>query len=146
MSEAAKVMGFNRTGGAEVLRIEEVQLPPAKGNEVLLRVQAIAVSRSDLLWREGSYFEEPVFPAKIGYDAAGVVESIGPAVRTLKVGDRVSTLPAVSLLDYAAHGEDIIYPETALIVPPEYLTPVQATAVNTGLFSAYFALVELANL
>src|ERR1700676_159840 len=63
-----------------------------------------------------------------------------------KVRNGVSTFPAVSLLDYGAHGETIIYPEPALIVYPESLTPVQAAAVNTGLFTAYFALPELADL
>jgi NADPH:quinone reductase-like Zn-dependent oxidoreductase len=146
MSETAKVIRFYKTGGSDVLRIDEIQLLQLKKNEVLVRVQAVAVSRPDLLWREGSYFEEPEFPAQIGYEAAGVVDAVGPEVRTLKVGDRVSTFPAVSLLDYAAHGETIIYPETALIVHPENLTPMQAAAVNTGLFAAYFALLELAYL
>ena len=146
MNKTVKVIRFYKTGGSDVLRIDEIQLSQLKANEVLVRVQAVAVSRPDLLWREGSYFEEPEFPAQIGYDAAGVVESVGPEVETLKVGDRVSTFPAVSLLDYAAHGETIIYPETALIVYPESLTPVQAAAVNTGLFTAYFALLELAYL
>jgi NADPH:quinone reductase-like Zn-dependent oxidoreductase len=146
MNETAKTIRFYKTGGSDVLRIDQIQLSQLKANEVLVRVQAVALSRLDLLWRQGSYFEEPEFPAQIGYDAAGVVESVGPEVKTLKVGDRVSTFPAVSLLDYAAHGETIIYPETALIVSPENLTPVQAAAVNTGLFTAYFALVELAHL
>jgi NADPH:quinone reductase-like Zn-dependent oxidoreductase len=146
MNETVKVIRFYRTGGTDVLKIDEIQLSRLKANEVLVRVQAVGVSRSDLLWREGSYFEEPDFPAQIGYDAAGVVESMGPEVKTLKVGDRVSTFPAVSLLDYAAHGETIIYPDTALIVYPENLTPVQAASVNTGLFTAYFALLELAYL
>src|ERR1700726_3225578 len=146
MNEVVKVIRFYKTGGSEVLRIDKIQLSQLKKNEVSVRMQAVAVSRPDLLWREGSYFEEPEFPAQIGYDAAGVVESVGPAVKTLKLGDRVSTFPAVSLLDYAAHGETIIYPETALMVYPANLTPVQAAGVNTGLFSAYFALVELAHL
>jgi NADPH:quinone reductase len=146
MNETVKVIRFNKTGGSEVLRIDEIQLPRLQKNEVLVRVQAVAVSRSDLLWREGLYFEEPKFPAQIGYDAAGIVESVGPEVSKLKVGDRVSTFPAVSLLDYAAHGEKIIYPETALMVYPESLTPVQAAAVNTGLLTAYFALRELVDL
>jgi Alcohol dehydrogenase GroES-like domain len=116
MSETVKVIRFYKTGESDVLRIDEIQLSQLKENEVLVRVQAIAVSRLDLLWRAGSYFEEPEFPAKIGYDAAGIVVSVGPEVKTIKVGDRVSTFPAVSLLDYGAHGETIIYPETALIV------------------------------
>src|ERR1700736_6893283 len=146
MNGTVKVIRFHQTGGSDVLRIEEIQLLQLKDNEVLVRVQAVAVSRLDLLWRAGSHFEEPEFPAQIGYDAAGIVESVGPEVKTLKVGDRVSTIPAVSLLDYAAHGETIIYPETALIVYPKSLTPVQAASVNTGLFTAYFALLELAYL
>ena len=146
MTEAVKVIRFFKTGSSEVLRIDEIQRSRLKENEVLVKVHAIGISRPDLLWREGSYFEEPEFPAQIGYDAAGVVESVGSAVKTLKLGDRVSTFPGVSLLDYGAHGETIVYPETALIVYPANLTPVQAAAVNTGLFSAYFALVELAHL
>lgn len=146
MSEPAKMIRFYKTGGTDVLKIDEIQLSQLKEDEVLVRVQAVGLGRADLLWREGSYFEEPAFPAQIGYDAAGTVEAVGPGVKTLKVGDRVSTFPAVSLLDYAAHGETIVYPETALIVYPQSLTPVQAAAVNTGLFAAYFALVELAHL
>jgi hypothetical protein len=110
-----------------------------------VRAKTIGSShRLDLLWREGAYREQPRFPAQIGYEAAGMVESVGPEVKFLKVGDRVSTFPAVSLLDYTAHGETILYPESALLAYPKNLTPEQAAAANTGLFTAYFALVELA--
>jgi len=86
MNETAKEIRFCKMGGSEVPGIDEIQLSQLKENEVLVRVQAVAVSRPNLLWREGSYFEEPEFPAQIGYDAAGVVESVGPEVKTLKVG------------------------------------------------------------
>jgi NADPH:quinone reductase-like Zn-dependent oxidoreductase len=146
MRTTSRVIRFHRTGGPEVLQIERVRLPKPTGREVLVRVKAVALSRPDLVWREGSYFEEPVFPAQIGYEAAGIVESTGPEVKSLKVGDHVSTFPAVSLLDYTAHGEIMIYPENALHLYPNSLTPMQAAAVNTGLFTAYFGLVELAGL
>jgi NADPH:quinone reductase-like Zn-dependent oxidoreductase len=146
MNKAVKAIRFDKTGGSDVLRIEEILLSRPKAHEVLVRVQALAISRTDLLWREGSYFEEPELPAQIGYDAAGVVESVGPEVTALKVGDLVSTFPATSLLDYTAHAESIVYPETALLVYPQNITPVQATAVNTALMTAYFALIELADL
>lgn len=146
MNETTKVVRFHKAGGPDVLSIDEIRQPKPAGNEVLVRVQALGLSRPDLVWREGFYFEEPVFPAQIGCDAAGIVESVGPQVKSLRVGDRVSTFPAVSILDYTAHGETILYPETALHVYPENLTPVQAAAVNTGLFTAYFAFVELAGL
>ena len=96
--------------------------------------------RADILWREGSYVEDPVLPAQIGYDAAGVVQSVGPEVKTVKPGDRVSTIPASSLVDYGAHGEEIIYPENALFAHPPDLSPEEASSVNTELFLAYSSL------
>jgi NADPH:quinone reductase-like Zn-dependent oxidoreductase len=146
MGKSARVIRFHKTGGPDVLKAEELLLPEPKSSEVSMRVNAIALSRTDILWREGSYFEHAVLPAGIGYDAAGVVDAVGPEVKTLKVGDHVSTFPAVSLLDYTAHGEAVLYPEEALFVYPRNLNLGQAAAVNSGLFAAYFAFVELAGL
>lgn len=61
------------------------------------------------------------FRPALGYDASGVIESVGPDVRTVRVGDRVSTFPAVSLQDYPAHAEAVIYPENALFAYPHNL-------------------------
>jgi NADPH:quinone reductase-like Zn-dependent oxidoreductase len=146
MTTARKFIRFEQTGGPGILMIDKIPRSEPRGNEVLIRVRAIGLSRIDVLWREGKYIEHPVFPAQIGYDAAGIIEAVGPTVVRLKVGDRVSTIPAVSLLDYGAHGEAILYPEHALLLYPENLDPVEAAAVNTGFFTAYFALVELAEL
>ena len=146
MDKIARVIRFHKTGGPEVLKMEETILPEPRGQEILVRALAIGLSRVDALWREGAYFEEPALPAGIGYCAAGVVEAIGPEVTIIKVGDHVSTLPAVSLLDYPAHGEIIRYPEAALFVYPRNLNSIQAAAINTGLFGAYFAFVELSGL
>ena len=49
MNETAKTIRFHKTGGPDVLRVEVVRLPQLKGNEVLVRVRAIALSRMDLL-------------------------------------------------------------------------------------------------
>ena len=146
MNEAARIVRFHQAGPPQVLTVEEEFVRKPNAGEVFIRVDAIGLSRVDLLWREASYFEQPVFPAGIGYDAAGVVESVGREVRTVKVGDRVSTFPAVSLRNYPAHGEAVIYPENALFLYPRNLNPCQAVSVNTGLFAAYFAFVELAGL
>jgi NADPH:quinone reductase-like Zn-dependent oxidoreductase len=137
-----RLIRFDQTGGPGVLRSDQIPLSEPKGNEVLIRVEAIRLSRIDFLWREGRCVEHPVFPAQIGYDATGTIEAVGPKAVDLKVGDRVSTLPAVSLLDYGAHGEAILYPDQALLRYPGNLSPLEAAAVNTGLFT----LVELADL
>lgn len=146
MKPTTHVIRFHRTGGPEVLQIDEIELPAPHANEVVLLVKALALCRVDLLWREGNYLEEPELPATIGYDAAGVVQSVGSNVKSVKPGDRVSTFPACSLAEYGAHGQKIIYPARALLVYPPNLSPEEAASVNTGLFLAYFALVELARL
>jgi len=146
MHGRTKLIRFNQTGGSGVLRIDEVALPEPRGKDVLIKVEALGLGRTDVLWRSGRYVEEPIFPARIGYDAAGRIQAVGPNVVGLSVGDRVSTFPAVSLRDYGAHGENILYPDQALLRYPENLSPAEAAAVNTGLFTAYFALVELAGL
>jgi NADPH:quinone reductase-like Zn-dependent oxidoreductase len=102
MKPANRVIRFHRTEGPEVLQIDEIELAAPKHSEVLIRVEALALCRADILWREGSYVEDPILPAQIGYDAAGVVRSVGPEVKTVKPGDRVSTVPACSLRDYGA--------------------------------------------
>ena len=146
MNRNTRVIRFHRTGGPEVLQIDEIELPPLKNNEVLLKMDALAISRADILWREGDYVENPILPAQIGYEGAGIVDSIGPKVKTIRPGDRVSTFPAASLADYAAHGEKIVYPESSLLIYPPNLNPGQAASANTALFLAYFALVELGGL
>src|ERR1700741_1894911 len=146
MDKTAKIIRFHQTGRPDVLKVEDALLRGPKPGEVVLRMEALGLSRIDALWREGSYFEQPVFPSGIGYDAAGVIESVGPGVDRIKVGDRVSTLPAVSLVDYPAHGESAVYPEKGLFLYPRNLSAEQAASANLGLFTAYFALVELARM
>jgi NADPH:quinone reductase-like Zn-dependent oxidoreductase len=146
MDKIAKMIRFHQTGRPDVLKVEDAPLRRPDAGEVLVRMQALGLSRIDVLWREGSYFEQPEFPSGIGYDAAGTIESVGPGVDRIKVGDRVSTLPVVSLVDYPVHGESAVYPENGLFVYPQNLSAKQAASVNLGLFTAYFALVELARM
>ncbi len=64
MNKAVKVARFDKTGGSDVLRIEEIQLSRLRANEVLVRVQALTISRPDLFWRQGIYFEDPNYRRK----------------------------------------------------------------------------------
>ncbi|MBV9873712.1 MAG: zinc-dependent alcohol dehydrogenase family protein [Verrucomicrobia bacterium] len=146
VNNIAKMIRFHQIGRSDVLKVEDTPFRRPDAGEVLVKMHALGLSRIDVLWREGSYFEQPVFPAGIGYDAAGIIESVGSGVHQLKIGDRVSTLPAVSLVDYPAHGESAIYPENGLFLYPQNLSAGQAASVNLGLFTAYFALGELARM
>jgi len=75
-------------GGPEVLRFEEVELPPVGPGQVLIRQTAVGLNYIDTYHRGGLY---PVpLPATLGSEAAGVVEAVGADVRGLAEGDRVA--------------------------------------------------------
>ncbi|MDB6108710.1 MAG: Quinone oxidoreductase, partial [Pedosphaera sp.] len=123
-TKTAKIVRFHALGGPEVLQIDELPLPqPGKG-EVRLRVKAIGLNRAESMFRQGQYLQEPVLPAKLGYEAAGVVEAVGPDVDASWAGKTVSTVPAFLLTDYGVYGEAAIVPEHALAEYPRNLSPV----------------------
>lgn len=79
---------FHATGGPEVLRLEETDVPPPGRGEVRIRHKAIGLNFIDTYHRSGLY---PVpMPSGIGLEASGVVESLGAGVKGFKAGDRVA--------------------------------------------------------
>lgn len=79
---------IHQPGGPDVLRYEEIPTPlPAEG-EALVRLRSIGVNFIDIYHRSGQY---PMsFPAIIGQEGAGVVDSVGPGVHDVTPGDRVA--------------------------------------------------------
>lgn len=83
-----------------------------------IRVAAIGLNRVETIYREG-HFGPVTFPATIGYEAAGVIEEVGPGVSTFRPGDRVAALYGLSMQDYGTYGEHTLYPADRLVrVPP----------------------------
>ncbi|MFP3941810.1 MAG: zinc-dependent alcohol dehydrogenase family protein, partial [Thermoanaerobaculia bacterium] len=72
----------------EPLRLEEVPVPEPGPDDVLVRVGACAVCRTDLHVVDGD-LPEPKLPLILGHEVVGVVEEAGAAVRGLAPGDRV---------------------------------------------------------
>ena len=77
----ARVVRFHEIGGPEVLRIEDVEVPPPGKGEVQIRIKALGLNRAEAMFRSGQYLEEPKFPARMGYEAAGTVAAIGTGVQ-----------------------------------------------------------------
>src|SRR5215471_13347512 len=137
----ARVVRFHSVGGPEVLKIEEEAIPePGKG-EVRLKVEAIGLNRAEVMFRKGQYLEPPSLPSKNGYEAAGVVEAVGPDVDKSWVGRKASTVPAFSLNKYGVYGEVAIVPVSALAVYPEKLTPEEGTSIWMQYLTAYGGLI-----
>ena len=86
----ARIVRFHKTGGPEVLQIENVEVPPPGKGEVQITVKALGLNRAESMFRSGQYLEDPKLPARLGYEAAGTVAAVGPGVEGFKVGNAVS--------------------------------------------------------
>ena len=87
-----KAVRIHANGGPEVMRWEEIVLPPPGAGEARVRHTAIGINYSDLNVRRGGfYLARPLlFPVILGNEAAGVVESVGEGVTDVATGDRVA--------------------------------------------------------
>jgi NADPH:quinone reductase-like Zn-dependent oxidoreductase len=134
----------DRYGPPEVLRVEDVQRPTPKADEVLVRIRATSVTRSDAHLRAGTPFVQRLQsglrrPKRriLGHELAGEVVEVGSGVTELQVGDRVfGALPYLALRT-GSHAEYMAIPERwPLARIPEELTFEQAAGVADGAFLA----------
>ena len=142
----ARVVRFHEFGGPQVLRIEEVEVPPPGEDQVRIRVKALGLNRAEALMRSGNYIETPALPSGLGLEAAGVVESVGPGVAGFAAGDAVSLVPPVSQARWPTYGELINVPEAHVVRDPPSLDRESAAALWMAFLTAYGALVDIANL
>ncbi len=84
----AQAIRIRETGGPEVLKMEEIDVPAPGAGEVTIRHQAIGLNFIDIYFRTGLY-PNPL-PSGLGFEGAGIVEAVGPGVAHVKVGDRVA--------------------------------------------------------
>jgi NADPH2:quinone reductase len=127
-----KAIRFHQTGGSDVLKLEEIELPPPGAGEARVRHTAIGVNFIDTYHRSGLY---PVpLPSGLGKEMAGVVEALGEGVTGLKVGDRVATCTA-PLGMYAAASN--VAAKELIRLPASISDDVAAAAMLKGLTAWY---------
>src|SRR5947209_10660857 len=142
----ARVVRFHETGGPEVLKVEQLEIPPPGKGEVQISIKALGLNRAESMFRRGQYLEEPKLPARLGYEAAGTVAAVGPGVQGFKVGDVVSTIPSFSLNQYGLYGDLANAPVHAVTHHPSTLSWVEAAAVWMQYLTAYGALIDIGKL
>lgn len=140
-----KQVVFHEIGSADVLQIEEQPRQMPGEGEVRINVEAIGLNRAEVMFRRGEYLEQPVFPSRLGYEAAGTIDALGPGVTGVEVSDRVSTIPAFSMVQHGVYGESAIVPAQAVAAYPESLTPAEGTSIWMQYLTAYGALVDIEN-
>jgi NADPH:quinone reductase len=131
-------------GGPEVLKLEDVADPTAGPNQVLVRIHAIGVNPYDTYMLSGNYATKPPLPYSPGADAAGVVEAVGAAVTTVKVGDRVYIGGTATYRSYGAYAEKAVCETHQVHRLPDRLTFAQGAAINVPYVTAWRALHDRA--
>ncbi|WP_369229861.1 zinc-dependent alcohol dehydrogenase family protein [Streptomyces sp. R21] len=141
----ATTVRFHEIGGPEVLRLDDVEPGEPGTGEVRIRVEAIGINRAEVLFRSDQYIE-PVkqLPARLGTEAAGVIEAVGPDVSGFRVGQAVSVVPGFfSQNDYGVYAERTIVPAAALLHRPDGVDAVTGAAVWMPYLTAYGAMAEV---
>lgn len=141
-----KVIQFYKTGGPDVLQIEEFDIGRPGANEVKIKIKSIGLNRAEALLRQGKYAFPPIFPQRMGYEAAGIVDEVGTNVTGFTPGDRVSVIPSLSMVTWPSYGEAGNFPAHLVVKHPTNLSWEQAAAIWMQYITAYGALVDVAKI
>jgi NADPH:quinone reductase len=135
-----KAIRVQEFGAPEVMKIAELAKPVPAAGQVLVRVHAAGVNPYEAAQRAGTYAVKPSLPYTPGSDAAGVVDAVGPAVTSVKAGDRVYTARTVS----GSYAEYALALESQVHRLPEKISYAQGAAVWVPGGTAYHALYHSA--
>ncbi len=130
---------YDRYGPPDVLRLEDVERPVPNEDEVLVRIHATTVNRTDCGWRSAKpfltrYFIGLLRPKRkiLGMELAGEIEAVGAAVTEFQVGDHV-----FGVKGFGAHAEFVCIRESAAVAHmPAGMTFEEAAAVCDGVCTA----------
>ncbi len=137
---------FDRYGPPDVQRLEDVEKPVPKDNEVLIKIHATTVTRTDTGLRAGKPFVSRFFTGLrrprqriLGTELAGEIEAVGAAVSEFAVGDHV--FGSTSAFRFGTHAEFICLPESSPIaLRPAGMSDEEAAAVTDGMILALMCL------
>lgn len=142
-----KAIIIKEPGAVNQLIYTEIDRPEVAAHEVLIKVKAISINPVDVKTRSGKGVygriktEDPLI---IGWDIAGVVESIGEGVTKFKIGDEV-----FGMVNFPGHGkayaEYVVSPESQLAIKPAGISFEEAAAGTLVALTAWQALVKNAH-
>ncbi len=133
-----KAVVVNQPGGAEQLQLEEVSKPSPRKGELLIKVKAAAINRTDIISREGKsgYMKNPI----LGVEVAGEVVDGGEEA-TLPLGTRV-----MGLVNGGGYAEYAVMPTDRAMVIPDSLSYEEAAAIPEVFLTAFQTLFWLGEL
>lgn len=140
-----KAAVYHKYGPPEVVRVVDIPKPSPRKNELLIKVHATTVNRTDCGFRSAEYFISRFFSGLLkpkinvlGNEFAGIIEEVGKEVTLFKTGDRIF---GYDDSDFGAHAEYKVMAESAAIAPiPGNLSFEEAAPIAEG---AHYALCDI---
>ena len=130
----SKAVRIHAHGGADAMRLEDVEVGEPSPGQVRLRQTAIGLNFIDVYYRTGLY-PVPTMPATLGVEGAGVVEAVGDGVTDIKVGDRVGYAAQIG-----AYAEKRLIQADRLVKIPDGISDTQAAAMMLQGMTAQYLL------
>ena len=119
----AKAIRFHKTGGPDVLQLDDIEVGAPGEGQAKIRHTAIGLNFVDTYHRSGLY---PLpLPSGLGLEGAGVVEAVGKGVTQVKAGDRVAYAGGPP----GAYSEVRLIPAEKLVKVPKGISDQQAAAM-----------------
>ena len=136
-----KAMLSTRVGGPDTLELKDLPDPVAKAGEVVVAVKACGVNYPDVIIIEDKYQFKPERPFAPGGELAGVVESVGEGVTSLKVGDKV-----IGQAGWGGMAEKIALDAKRCTPMPDGMPFEEAAAFFLTYGTSYYALKQRASI
>lgn len=143
-----KAVMIEKFGGLEEVKLADALKPvPAKG-EVLIRIHYAGINPVDWKVGEGVLKEKMPheFPIILGWDAAGVIESVGEGVKKFKAGDEVYAYCRKSKVCEGTFAEYVSMDEKAVSLKPKNISFADAAAIPLAALTAWQSLFDFAHL
>lgn len=141
--ELMRAVAIEKNGKPKVLKYVEFRTPVPAGDEVLIKVHAASVNRTDLFHREGRFIIRKPMPHILGMDVAGEIVEVGEKVKGWSVGDRVmATFEALGRERDGAYAEYTTLPASELHKLPDELDYPTAASIGLAFTTAWTALIS----
>src|SRR4051812_18168979 len=127
-----KAIKITRPGPPEVLEIQEFEIPAIGPEDVLIKVYAAGINRPDIAQRKGNYAPPPGASEIPGLEVAGIIENVGAAVSSFKIGDRVC-----ALVTGGGYAEYCAAPEGQCLRMPDNFSFEEAASLPETFFTVW---------
>jgi NADPH:quinone reductase-like Zn-dependent oxidoreductase len=136
-----KAIWITRHGARNVLEVRETPDPEPGRGQVRVRARVAGLNFAEVSARQGLYPDAPRPPCIVGYEGAGVVDAVGPAVTGVEEGMRV-----IYLTRFGGHADTVVVPAAQAIPMPDAMSFEHGAALPVNYITAYHMLFRIARI